>query len=150
MSLLEAVIIYLAAGAPFGVLVLFSQRSAATPIAAFNAVLATLAWPMFGTYRLYRGIIRKRDRQVRSDLEGGPLEVLQRLSQQVPHDAAELFDIAGHSNPWVATNCYARARKKVIVSHIERISKTPMESRKPSISLPDGAVSPRVPKTVRT
>ena len=151
MPLLEALIIYLSAGAPFGVLVLFSQRSAPTPFAAFNALLATLAWPMFGTYRLYRGIFRKRDRQVLPDSGGTPLEVLQRLSREVPHDAAELFDIAGHSNPWVATNCYARARKKVIASHIERISKTSAESHKPSISLPDAtAASPRVANTVRT
>lgn len=151
MPLLEALIIYLSAGAPFGVLVLFSQRSASTPIAAFNALLATLAWPMFGTYRLFRGIFRKRDRQVRSDADADSLDVLKRLSLQVPSDVAELFQIAGHSNPWVATNCYARARRKVLESHIDRISTTSVESKKLANSRPDeAAASYRIVTTIGT
>lgn len=151
MPFVEAIIIYLSAGAPFGVLVLFSQKSAPAPIAAFNALLATLAWPMFGTYRLYRGLSRKRGGQTLSDREGSQLEVLRRLSREIPSDVAELFDIAGHSNPWVATICYARARKKVIESHIDRVSKAPMESRKPSSSFSnESVISPQISTTVGT
>ncbi len=151
MPLLEVIIIYLSAGAPFGVLVLFSQKSSPAPIAAIYALLATLTWPIFGTYRLYRGLFRKRSRQIRFDSDADPLEVLERLSQEVPTGAAELFEIAGHSNPWVATNCYARARKKVIASHIDRISKTSDENAGSSIPVAsDAIVSPRIPATVRT
>ncbi len=151
MSLLEAIIIYLSAGAPFGVLVLFSQKSVPAPMAASNALLATLAWPIFGTYRLYRGLYRRRNAQIRADSDVTTLQVLQGLSREIPTDAAELFEIAGHSNPWVATNCYARARKKVIESHIDRISKVSMKSRQPSISLSnEPVISPKLTTTVGT
>jgi hypothetical protein len=146
MSLLDAIIIYLSAGAPFGVLVLFSQKSATARITVMNAFLAIFVWPISGTYRLYRGLFG----HLRSNSDGGPLEVLQQLSQEIPTNVAELFDIAGHSNPWVATNCYARARKRVIQSHIDRLSKFPVDSQVPSL-LSDEATAPRqIVITVRT
>jgi hypothetical protein len=136
MPLLEVLIIYLSAGAPFGVLVLFSRKSSPQPLAVLYALLATLTWPIFGTYRLCRGISRKRERHVRFDPSSQPLEALEIISRELPTTTAELFEIAGHSNPWVATNCYARARKKVIASHIERLSKTPEPYTAPPMTVP--------------
>ena len=151
VSLLETVIIYLSAGAPFGVLVLFSQRSTPVPVATFKALLATVAWPVFGTYRLYRGLARQRHRPTRPDSDVDPLEVLERISKERPTEAAELFSIAGHSNPWIATNCYARSRKKVIESHIDRLSRTSVETGDlPSSSATEPIVSSRRTTLVNT
>ena len=144
MSLLEAIIIYLSAGAPFGVLVFFSRRSAPAPLAILNAFLATAGWPIVGTHRLYRGLVRSRDRQQRVDPAEAPIDVLRRLSQQVPSEQAELFEIAGHPNPWLATNCYARSRKRVIDSHIERSSEISPGDRTPNEpALNEAVISPK-------
>jgi hypothetical protein len=119
VSLLEAIIIYLSAGAPFGVLVFFSQRSTAR-IRIVYALLATFAWPIVGGNRLYRSFWRRADRNDTFH-EAEPLEVLQSLIDEVPVEPAELFEIAGHPNPWLATSCYTRSRKRVIRSHIDRL-----------------------------
>jgi len=119
VSLFEALMIYLSAGAPFGVLVFFSQRPP-TLSAAAHSVLATVGWPVIAGQRIYRSVVRRNDRQqVRGDVS--ELEVLHGLAKEVPVETAELFEIAGHSNPWLATNCYARSRKNVVRSHIDRL-----------------------------
>ena len=122
MSLVEAIIIYLSAGAPFGVLVFFSKRTSIRAAVSYSLV-ATIAWPIVGTQRLYRSLARRKDRP-QTVGEISEIKVLQRLADEVPAETAELFEIAGHPNPWLATNCYARARKKVIGSHIDRLVAT--------------------------
>ncbi len=122
VSLLEAIIIYLSAGAPFGVLGFFSQKSVAASTSIFYALAATLAWPFFGSYRLYKSISRSTDRNTGSLAGESPLETLKALIIEDPTEASELFEIAGHSNPWLATNCYVRTRRRVIESHIGRLS----------------------------
>ena len=120
MSLFEALIIYLSAGAPFGVLVFFSQR---TPprTAVLYSLIATVAWPIVAAQRVFRSFSIREDR---TPTETSLLEVLHGLADEVPGETAELFEIAGHPNPWLATNCYVRSRKKVVRSHIDRLEAT--------------------------
>lgn len=137
MSLVEALIIYLSAGAPFGVLVFFSQKNSRAASVVYS-LLATIAWPIFGGYRVYRSLYRRRisNSNVVSAFESQAdvIRLLERLSVEVPTKDAELFAIAGHPNPWLATNCYVRSRKKVIDSHRERHSREVFESSSPSVS----------------
>ncbi len=120
MSFSEALIIYLSAGAPFGALVFFSRRSARA-LAVFYAIVATFAWPIFGSYRIYRSIVRRKDQSPHVAGEVASADLLEGLLKEVPVESAEIFEVAGHPNPWLATNCYARSRKKVIQAHIDRI-----------------------------
>ncbi|HQU92582.1 MAG TPA: hypothetical protein PLK77_09810 [Pyrinomonadaceae bacterium] len=122
MSFFEALIIYLSAGAPFGVLVFFSQRTS-TRTAVGYSILATAAWPIVAARRLARSLSRREDRK-RTSSDASPIEVLEDLAHEVPSETLELFEIAGHPNPWLATNCYSRSRKKVILSHIDRLDET--------------------------
>jgi len=133
VSPVEAIIIYLSIGAPFGVLVLFSQRTSKTASVVY-ASLATAGWPILGTYRLYRSLTRAGSSSRAGagsvvESQDDLIDLLERLSKQVPTEQAELFAIAGHPNPWMATNCYARARKKVIDSHLDRLATDDFESR---------------------
>ncbi|MDI1241613.1 MAG: hypothetical protein PSX80_06795 [bacterium] len=142
MTFLEAIIIYLSVGAPFGVLVFFSRRPVSSATAFLYALTATAAWPVFGTYRLYRGRFRQSPGRSEYDLDRTPLEVLTRVSREVPVEAAEIFEVAGHSNPWIATNCYARARKRVIDSHIVRLSRLSTSEPRSRVSANEDALLP--------
>jgi hypothetical protein len=123
VSFFEALIIYLSAGAPFGVLVFFSQRTS-TRTAVGYSILATAAWPIVAARRVARSLSRREDRK-RTPSDASPLEVLQNLAHEVPSETLELFVIAGHPNPWLATNCYARSRRRVILSHLDRLETEP-------------------------
>ena len=97
---------------------------------------ATLGWPIFGSYRIYRAITRRKNKVPHVDGEVAPADLLQSLLKEVPVESAELFEIAGHPNPWLATNCYTRSRKKVIQSHLDRIPadepiEEPVETSRP-------------------
>ena len=58
---------------------------------------------------------------------------------EAPTEPAELFAIAGHPNPWLATNCNARARRKVIGSHLDRLSTRVVETSSSPVLMPHEA-----------
>ena len=151
MSFIEVIIIYLSAGAPFGVLMVFSRRSNSVWTVVFYGLLATLGWPVLGGFRFYRALTRATDRRTIGHSDDEMLEVLTGLSEEVPTEAAEFFEIAGHPNSLLATNCYARARKRVIDSHIERLSKFRVNEPVSSASTTETAVrSPQYASAVRS
>jgi hypothetical protein len=125
VSVLEAIIIYLSAGAPFGALAFFSRKASGLP-PLIHSIIATVGWPIIGAQRIYRKVRRRGDQKLIAAASDEPLEVLRSLTAEVPIEPADIFNIAGHPNPWLATVCYSRSRKKLIRSHIERL--TPRES----------------------
>lgn len=120
VSVLEAIIIYLSAGAPFGALEFFSRKaSGRSPF--LHSIFATVGWPIIGAKRLFLRAQRYTSHAPLAVRDDQPLEVLKSLLDEAPVEPAELFEIAGHSNPWIATVCYTRSRNKVICSHIDRL-----------------------------
>lgn len=143
VSVLEAAIIYLSAGAPFGVLVYFSSRNSSAARTLYLTVLAILFWPVFAAVRLNRSFHPAFDRSQLSD-SGVDLEALRRLVPdltsgrdladtleryiRVSEDpmqthrsvqGVELLRIAGHSDPELGARCLMRERSRRLADHRE-------------------------------
>lgn len=103
VTIVEAVIVYLSIGAPFGVLQFFSHQGQRPIAVAAKSLAAMLLWPYFAvSWNLAR---KKWHKIVRTS--GKP-------------DMTLLFEIAGHSNPELATLCYERRRRRI--SELDRSS----------------------------
>jgi len=143
VSLTEFLIIYLSAGAPFGVLLLSGRRSKLSSESLIHTILATLFWPYVAISRVFRhyekslrkttllrrndpsrviktGNIRPREMgflvtPTELDVIEGYTELTAALkessSQENKLESAELFKIAGHSNPRLGALCLARSRR---------------------------------------
>ena len=143
MSFNEFVIIYLSAGAPFGVLLLFSRRLKFSSATLLQTVLAVVFWPYFAISRFgvhYKRSERKGNSSPRVDSTSKgraellwPREIGHRMTAEerdviegyceltgalfeswpeTEFASAELFRIAGHSNPEIGARCLSRQRRK--------------------------------------
>ena len=131
MSLVEFLVVYLSSGAPFGVLIFFSTGSRLLPVRLLGSVLAAFLWPFVAlswTHRRLLDIKNRADGDLAQN-ESPPLEferdpliweyfTLTRAlgdSRRPSNDrSAELFGIAGHSNPRLAAICAERRRNALL------------------------------------
>ncbi|MGD9627833.1 MAG: hypothetical protein AB7V18_01155 [Pyrinomonadaceae bacterium] len=146
MTLLEALIIYLSVGAPFGVLVYFSSRGSTAARILYLTSVATFLWPIFAAGRLRRafrsdfGKPRLSDSAIRPEplsLHSIPgvlghrrisaaLERHIGIAEGVPSDRGrnttgiELLRVAGHSDPELGARCLLRERSRRLKDHQSR------------------------------
>ena len=101
MTLVDAIVVYLSIGAPFGVLQTFARERRGILETAAISLLAMLAWPYLAiSWSL--------------GFFSGPSIGKQVPEQnQVGYDLADLFRISGHSNPNLAKVCYERGRRRI-------------------------------------
>lgn len=102
VSILEAIVIYLSIGAPFGVLRLLSGPGERRSTTILLATVSVLVWP----YSAIRQLIYSLNRRL-TRFRGDPA---QESSPEL-----SLFAISGHPRPELAAICYRRARRKVVV-----------------------------------
>lgn len=143
MTLLEALIIYLSVGAPFGVLVYFSSRGSTATRILYLTIVATLLWPIFAAGRLRRAFRTDFGKPRLSDSAIGlephslhsvpgvlghrrisaALERYIGIAEGMPSDSGrntpgiELLRIAGHSDPELGARCLMRERTRRLKHH---------------------------------
>ena len=142
MTIIDAVVIYLSAGAPFGVLVFLGRPADGYYRSVAYAAIAVLLWPFIAVARIAEAFSKSYRQSTfaekplsdsageRGGIHNGPnltngqKEVLDRyltlksLADKVPEEPAEFFDIAGHPNPMLATVCNARRRNMIVLKHL--------------------------------
>jgi len=101
VSILDAIVIYLSVGAPFGVLRFFSDRNRRHSAAMLLAAGAVLAWPFFAVRQLFSLLTKRTSEPLEETGQGHSPEF-------------SLFVISGHPRPELASVCYRRARRKVL------------------------------------
>ena len=121
----EFFVVYLSSGAPFGVLVFFSRWSPSIVRRIGESVLAALFWPVVALSWTHRRLLlRHRGRQPRPSAVPSPTlpqepvlveywtltKALVESRTSTAKPSAELFEVAGHSNPYVAAVCAQRRR----------------------------------------
>lgn len=125
MSLAEIIVVYLSTGAPFGVLVFLSRRSNSRLRSIVESSTAAIFWPVLAISWTYRRLLLKlkavsvtyQRLNVPDLLQGAAITEYATLTRAL-HDAkspnaepsAELFQVAGHSNPDLAAVCSQRRR----------------------------------------
>jgi hypothetical protein len=102
VSILEALVIYLSVGAPFGVLRFFSGLNEQVWKSWLFAAIAVLLWPWSAIKQVV--ILLAPASRSWSHAGGEP---------SLPDPS--LFVISGHPHPELAAICYQRARRKVIL-----------------------------------
>lgn len=140
VTLFDAIVIYLSAGAPFGVLVFLGRQNERYYRTLAGAAIAIGFWPVIAASRLGRTAsryLRLRSIPDRDDVSVPVTDVLPRshrelldrftalsdLANATPNEPAELFEVAGHPNPMLATVCNARRRHSVVLRHLEEASR---------------------------
>lgn len=98
VSILDAIVIYLSVGAPFGVLRFFSDHDKRRSTSLLFAALSIVGWP-YAALKLVAPFV------------AGQVDPTPEISSS----PAELFVISGHPHPELASICYRRARRKVIL-----------------------------------
>lgn len=140
MSIAEFLVVYLSAGAPFGVLVYFSGSSFALPIRLIRAFSFALLWPAVALAWIHRRLLLGRTADRRLDGLAQPtfgsdpvvseyitLTTAVNDSEDLSGELqSELFEIAGHSSPHVAAVCAAR-RRNVLLRHRQHASAAALE-----------------------
>lgn len=124
MTFVEFLVVYLSAGAPFGVLVFFSR----TPkVLSSTAILrgfgASLIWPLLALSWSHRKLISPKSfipaRSAKVDAFDADAVVAEYLTltralaeskRSALGSATELFDISGHSDPKLGAICHERRR----------------------------------------
>ena len=122
VTVVEAIVVYLSIGAPFGVLQFFTEEVKSPMRIATRSVLAILFWPYFA---ISSSLARRKE--------------WQSEKSSVP-DMTALFRIAGHSNPQLARICYERGRRKMAEKKARDVESGPATWNAPSRTIDQVAV----------
>lgn len=129
MSIGDLIVVYLSCGAPFGVLVFLSKHSRPSLRTVGESVLAAVLWPLLAASWTHRRLLMRHRPAFRTSRSQGmqgivPHSILSEyetltkaltdLRRGSGSPSAELFEIAGHSNPKLAAICSERSRNALL------------------------------------
>jgi hypothetical protein len=129
VSIGDLIVVYLSCGAPFGVLVFLSKHSRPSLRTVVKSILAAVLWPLLAASWTHRRLLlrhRSPLRMPRNPETPGivPHSILSEyetltkaltdLGGGFGSPSAELFEIAGHSNPTLAAICSERSRNALL------------------------------------
>lgn len=137
MTIADLIVVYLSCGAPFGVLVFLSRHSRPTIRTIAESFLAATFWPLVAVSWIHRRLLLRQQghRTAYSSLRKRPIferdplfaeyETLTRAMLEArtaeSRPSAELFELAGNSNPLLAAVCSERKRNRLL-EHRQRAS----------------------------